>query len=104
MQPTPDRSNRAARSQGKDARMTQYGTFLAVGAGVVLLTGLGAAGAARGQHKEQDTFDNTIAVQQAFSRARAYLLQRRPAEAVAVLEADLPRINGDRNYLMLLRE
>jgi tetratricopeptide (TPR) repeat protein len=47
---------------------------------------------------------NTLAIQTAMEQGRYHLLQADPARAVQVLEAQLPRINGNRQYLMLLRD
>lgn len=49
-------------------------------------------------------FKNTLAVQRAMEQARYFLLQADPKKAVLVLEDELPRINGNANYLKLLRE
>ncbi|GIW82196.1 MAG: hypothetical protein KatS3mg105_4003 [Gemmatales bacterium] len=47
---------------------------------------------------------DTLAVQTAMHMAREHLLHDRPAEAVAVLEKHLSRIDGNAKYLTLLRD
>ncbi len=47
---------------------------------------------------------NTLAVQTAMQKGRDLLLQRDARGAVLALEAQLARINGNREYLMLLRD
>src|SRR5437667_80395 len=46
----------------------------------------------------------SLAVQKALLQAKDYLVQADAKKAVEVLEANLGRINGDRRYLMLLRD
>jgi tetratricopeptide (TPR) repeat protein len=48
--------------------------------------------------------ENTLAVQTAFQKGRDLLLKGDAQSAARVLEAQLPRINGNRAYLMLLRD
>jgi hypothetical protein len=51
-----------------------------------------------------DAMANTLAVQRALLRGRQLLHEADPGAAVAVLEAQLSRINGNREYLQLLRD
>jgi hypothetical protein len=46
---------------------------------------------------------NTLAVQNAMVQARSLLFEKKPQKAVEVLEAQLSRINGNAEYLALLR-
>src|SRR5438105_4423692 len=45
-----------------------------------------------------------LLAQTALLQGEMYLLQRQPAKAVEVLEAQLPRINVNRKYLSVLRD
>src|ERR1700730_15729621 len=47
---------------------------------------------------------STLAVQTAMEQAREFLLQHNPKAAVEALEAQLPHINGNRTYLVMLRD
>jgi hypothetical protein len=47
---------------------------------------------------------DTLAVQTAMQQARDCLLRNRPRAAVEILERELPRINGNAQYLALLRD
>lgn len=46
----------------------------------------------------------TLAVQTAMQQAREFLLQKNVKGAVDILESQLPRINGNPHYLLLLRD
>lgn len=53
---------------------------------------------------DDNSLKNILAVQQAMEQARFLLLVPNSKKAVEVLEAQLPRINGNATYLRLLRE
>jgi hypothetical protein len=50
------------------------------------------------------SIENSLAVQKAILQARDHLVRDEPKKAVDVLEANLALINGDRRYLMTLRD
>jgi hypothetical protein len=86
--------------------MTRYQMLVAAAAVVVLLAGgAGLVNVATSQQKDDDLLiRDRIAVNCAKIKAREYLLQDNPGQAVTVLEAQLARIDGNTQYLMLLRE
>ena len=51
-----------------------------------------------------DAVAKQLAVQAAMTRARAFLTDMNPQKAVEVLEEQLPKVNGNSQYLVLLRE
>ncbi|HEY5314857.1 MAG TPA: hypothetical protein VIK18_20150, partial [Pirellulales bacterium] len=53
---------------------------------------------------ESDAFKNKLAIQTAMLQAQDLLRTKQAAKAVAVLEEQLSRIDGNRSYLMLLRD
>src|SRR2546423_197783 len=50
------------------------------------------------------SIENALIVQKAMLAAKDHLLRAETKKAVDVLEANVARINGDRRYLMLLRD
>src|SRR5688572_11155952 len=48
--------------------------------------------------------DSSLLVQAAMQQGRAYVLQRDHRAAIRVLEAQLPKINGNKAYLKLLED
>jgi hypothetical protein len=48
--------------------------------------------------------ENGLAIQTTILKAKDYLFQADPRQAVELLEAQLPRINGHRQYLLLMRD
>lgn len=70
-----------------------------------VLTAMPAApGAPAPQESAARGVENTLAVQTALQKGRALLLRGDARAAVEILEEQLPRINGNREYLMLLRD
>ena len=51
-----------------------------------------------------DPFQKTVAVQSAMSRANSFLLENNGQKAVEILEQQLPKVNGNADYLVLLRK
>src|SRR5437588_11135011 len=95
---------RLARSAApsKDAPMAKEGLFAWVCAGLVLTAGqlVGNAVAA----EEPANVTTALSVQTALQQGRDQLLHGNPRGAVYVLESQLARINGNREYLMTLRD
>jgi hypothetical protein len=83
----------------KDALM-QHFRFAFPGVALVLTAGLALAD----PPSAEKALAEKLAVQTAMVQAQDHLRQRQPAKAVAVLEAQLARIDGSRAYLMLLRD
>ncbi len=52
----------------------------------------------------EDMVTKQLAVQTAMSRARSFLSELKSQKAVEVLEEQLPKVNGNPHYLVLLRE
>jgi hypothetical protein len=62
-------------------------------------------GGSHGSGAEPDSnIETTLAVQRAVLQAKDHLLRNDSKKAVEVLEANLGKINGDRRYLLLLRD
>lgn len=53
---------------------------------------------------EPTPLDKTLAIQRAMAEAKEYLSANQAADAVTALEAVLPQINGDADFLVLLRQ
>lgn len=53
---------------------------------------------------EPTPLDKTLAIQRAMAEAKGYLAAGQPADAVTALETVLPQINGDADFLALLRQ
>jgi hypothetical protein len=90
----------------KDARMSRHLLRPAVLAALIL-TGAqhGVAAVAQEEKtKAEKAVADGLAVQRALLQGRNFLRQGQPAKAVAVLEAELPRIDGSRVFLTTLRE
>jgi hypothetical protein len=51
-----------------------------------------------------DQTENGLAIQTTIFKAKDYLFQSDPRKAVELLESQLPRINGHRQYLLLMRD
>ena len=72
----------------KDARMSRFSPLLAVGLAVLFASSLLAAPASKIE---------------TMTAARNLLAQNKPTEAIAALEAQLPTVDGDREFMDLLR-
>jgi hypothetical protein len=83
--------------------MTRSAFFMLLCLTSAMVLGSLAVAANPGSETDQ-SIENVLAVQRAVLQARDYLVQSEPKRAVEVLEANLPRINGDRKYLALLRD
>ncbi len=78
--------------------MVRFGSPLLLGAALGLLTGPLAA-------QDDNGIKNSIALQTAMGHAKHYLQEtNEPGKAVAVLEEQLSRVNGNPAYLRLLRD
>jgi tetratricopeptide (TPR) repeat protein len=83
--------------------MARFGLFALLGA-AVLLAGPQPPARPQTPGSSDAAIDSSLRVQKALARGDAYLLQGDPKAAVEVLEAELPRINGNRKYLARLRD
>ncbi len=61
-------------------------------------------GGANSSAEPESNIENTLAAQRAVLQAKDNLLRNESKKAVEVLEANLSKINGDRRYLLLLRD
>lgn len=77
--------------------MCRFGSFSLV---AMVLFGAGVSQA----NPPEDPFQKTVAVQAAMSRASNLLLDSKSQKAVEVLEEHLPKVNGNADYLALLRK
>jgi hypothetical protein len=83
-------------SRRKDARMDRLA--------VVLLFLLPASIHGQSAPENNARVGKALAVQQAMSTAREHLKSGKPADAVAVLEAEILYVNGNSTYLALMKE
>jgi len=83
--------------------MTRSAFFLVLCVTAVVVIGSLSSAANPGGEGEQ-SIENALAVQKAMLLARDHLQSSAAKKAVDVLEANLPRVNGDRKYLALLRD
>jgi hypothetical protein len=88
----------------KDGRLlpTSFAYLLLVIPIIVMPAAVGAA--PPGDAEPDQAIAATLAVQIALERGRDYMLNAKYKEAVETLEAQLPRINGNRAYLQTLRD
>jgi hypothetical protein len=84
--------------------MTRSRCFLLLCLSAAVVVGSLAIAANPGGGEADPGIENTLAIQKAVMQARDYLMHSEARKAVEVLEANLPRINGDRKYLSLLRD
>src|SRR5436190_6599779 len=84
--------------------MTRSGFFLTLCLTAAIVVGSLAIAANPGSDNTPTSIENSLAVQKAILQAKDFLVQSEAKKAVDVLEANLGRINGDRRYLMLLRD
>jgi hypothetical protein len=83
--------------------MTRSGFFLVLCLTAAVIIGSLAIAANPGSENNQ-TIESSLAIQKAKLQARDHLVRAEPKKAIEVLEANLALINGDRSYLMLLRD
>ena len=91
----------AAPSQSKDAFMFRLCTLSLLGMTFVVFV---AASIANPQDDADARFNKALSVQTAMARARILMSDKNPQKAVDVLEEQLPKVNGNTEYLVLLRD
>jgi tetratricopeptide (TPR) repeat protein len=84
--------------------MTRSGFFLILCVTAAVVVGSLAIASNPGSGETTPTIESSLAVQKAVLQARDHLVRGEAKKAVEVLEANLSLINGDRRYLMLLRD
>src|SRR5262249_18009536 len=100
----PVRCTRTSVPLRKDAVMARIGLPLLACAATFYLAASPSISVADPKPAVGTSVDATLAVQTAMNQGRHYLLKGDSAKAVEVLEAQLSRINGNRDYLALLRD
>jgi tetratricopeptide (TPR) repeat protein len=83
--------------------MTRHRFFLALCLTAAVVVGSLAVAANPGSDGNPG-IENSLAVQRAVLQARDHLVRGEPKKAIDVLEANVAVINGDRRYLMLMRD
>jgi tetratricopeptide (TPR) repeat protein len=83
--------------------MTRHRFFLALCLTAAVVVGSLAIAANPGS-EGNPSIENSLAVQRAVLQARDHLVRGEPKKAIDVLEANVAVINGDRRYLMLMRD
>jgi tetratricopeptide (TPR) repeat protein len=83
--------------------MARFG-LLAILAATVMVTGPLPPARPQAAPDPDAAIDSALRVQKAMAQADAFLLANDPRRAVEALEAELPRINGNRKYLAKLRD
>jgi hypothetical protein len=84
--------------------MVRFGVCALLGSVIFLMAGPLPSAYAQAAANPEAAIDTALRVQKAMAQADACLLGGDPKKAVEVLEAELPRINGNRKYLAKLRD
>ena len=84
--------------------MAKEGLSLLVCALALAISAPAGLAANPGQDDKENAVAAALAVQTAMQQGRDLLLENKPRAAVEVLEKELARINGNQNYLVLLRD
>jgi hypothetical protein len=84
--------------------MARFSLLALLGAAAVLAAGPAPDARPQAAPNRDAVIDSALRVQKAMAQAEAFLLNGDSARAVDVLEAELPRINGDRKFLAKLRD